>query len=373
MKKPSHIPHDNIPKLDVEVMRARLLARYDAQGRTLPWRIRPEDRKIGAVADPYAIWLSEVMSQQTTIAHAAPYWQRFLEAFPTVIELANAERDRVLAMWAGLGYYARARNLHKCAVMVRDDFGGVFPNSEAGLLKLPGIGPYTAATIAAICYDEPTNIVDGNVERVISRVFRVQTLLPKSKADIRACAATLVREGRCGDYGQALMDLGGNLCTPRRPKCHICPWQDFCAAYAVGDMEDYPKKAPKKKRPIRYGAVFVLRCGHEILLERRADEGLLGGMMGFVGTQWGDAVDNPLSKAPQNRNWEKIDGEVRHIFTHFDLRLTVYVAETSYVDLADYENRLWAPLDKIGDYALPSVFKKVLKAAIKNPALGWVS
>jgi A/G-specific adenine glycosylase len=202
---------------------------------------------------------------------------------------------------------------------------------------------------------------------VISRVFRVQTLLPKGKADIRDCEATLVRAGRCGDYGQALMDLGGNVCTPRNPKCDECPWQDFCAAHVVGDMEDYPKKAPKKKLPMRHGAVFVLRHADKILLERRADAGLLGGMMGFMGTPWGDVPDDPLSYAPQNRNWEKLDGEVQHIFTHFDLRLTIYTAETADINIVKADNQLWVPLNTISDYGLPTVFKKVLHMAIKNP------
>jgi len=363
MKKPSHNAAANNSAMDVKTMRAQLLAWYDAQGRVLSWRIRPEDRAKGITADPYAVWLSEVMSQQTTIAHAAPYWQRFLAEFPTVTDLANAPRDRVLTMWAGLGYYARARNLHKCAVMVRDEFDGIFPDNEAGLLKLPGIGAYTAATIAAICYDEPTNVVDGNVERVISRIFRVQALLPKSKPYIRACAATLVRDGRCGDYGQALMDLGGTVCTPKNPKCDMCPWQSHCAAFTCGDAADYPKKTPKKKQPIRYGAVFVLRRENEILLERRKDDGLLGGMMGFVGTGWGKAPDNPLAAAPQKRNWEKIDGEVRHIFTHFDLRLTVYVAETTDINVVNDAHTVWAQLAQIETYALPTVFKKVLATA----------
>ena len=363
MKKPLHIPASRASESDVIAMRAKLLAWYDTQGRTLPWRIRPEDRARGVIADPYAVWLSEVMSQQTTIAHAAPYWQRFLAAFPAVTDLADAPRDTVLTMWAGLGYYARARNLHKCAVMVRDDFGGIFPSDEAGLLKLPGIGPYTAATIAAICYDEATNIVDGNVERVISRIFRVQALLPKSKPEIRARAAGLVKKNRCGDYGQALMDLGGTVCTPRNPKCEACPWQNFCAAQAVDDAEDYPKKAPKTKLPIRYGAVFVLHSAGEILLERRADDGLLGGMMGFVGTPWGERPAAPMDDAPQPRNWEKLDGEVRHIFTHFDLRLSIYITETADKDIEGRDDMIWARLDEIGNYALPTVFKKVLKAA----------
>ena len=367
MKKPSHIPNSTAPKRPddvVKTMRAQLLDWYDAQGRTMAWRIRPEDRAKGVVADPYAVWLFEVMSQQTTIAHAGPYWQNFLDAFPSVTDLANAPRDRILAMWAGLGYYARARNLHKCATAVRDEFGGVFPDNEAALLKLPGIGPYTAATIAAICYEEPTNIVDGNVERLISRLFRVQTPLPKGKSDIRKCAATLVRDGRCGDYGQALIDLGGTVCVPRTPKCALCPWQSHCAAFAHGDMADYPKKAPKKQLPIRYGAVFVLRCGDEIWLERRADDGLLGGMMGFAGTDWGQVPKTPLSSAPQPRNWEMLDAEIRHIFTHFDLRLTVYRAETIDKDIRAQNQGVWAQLDDITDYALPSLFKKVLKSAI---------
>jgi len=270
-----------------------------------------------------------------------------------LIDLANADRDRVLAMWAGLGYYARARNLHKCAGIIRDEFGGVFPGNEAELLKLPGIGPYSAATIAAICYEEPTNVVDGNV-----------------------------RAGRCGDYGQALIDLGGTVCTPRNPKCGLCPWQAYCQAFAHEDMEDYPKKAPKKKLPIRYGAVFVLRytnnvlgdeaVGDEIWLERRPDEGLLGGMMGFGGSDWGDKPDDPMAHAPLRRNWEAIEGEIRHIFTHFDLRLIVYTAQTSEKtrmvqnQAGTTPQGLWAKLAEIDKYALPTVFKKVLDAALKE-------
>ncbi|MEP1230634.1 MAG: A/G-specific adenine glycosylase [Litorimonas sp.] len=369
MKKLSHIPVCVAPKRSetvIKAMRAQVLAWYDDQGRTMPWRIRPEDRANGVVADPYAVWLFEIMSQQTTIAHAEPYWQKFLEQFPTVTDLADADRDRVLAMWAGLGYYARARNLHKCAVIVRDECRSIFPDNEAGLLKLPGIGPYTAATIAAICYEEATNIVDGNVERLMSRIFRVQALLPKAKPEIRSCAATLVRSGRCGDYGQALIDLGAVICTPRKPKCEICPWLSHCAAFAHGDMGDYPKKTPKKKQPIRYGTVFVLRCGDDILLERRDDKGLLGGMMGFIGSDWNDAPVNDVSLAPQARNWQRLETEIRHIFTHFDLRLRVYAAQTDHKDLVRPYDALWAPLDKITDYALPSLYKKVLKAALDN-------
>jgi len=347
-------------------MQRSLLTWYDARGRTLPWRVRPEDRAKGIMADPYAVWLSEIMLQQTTVPHAAPYWAAFLARFPTVSDLARADRDEVLAMWAGLGYYARARNLHKCAGVIAVEHDGVFPNTEAALLKLPGIGPYTAATIAAICFNEATNIVDGNVERVISRIFTVQTPLPKARGELRELAGTLASPKRPGDYGQALMDLGATICTPRSPQCGICPWQKQCAAFKAGTAADYPKKVKKAKLPIRYGAVFVLKAGDMVLLERRADKGLLGGMMGFPGTGWGEKPQNPLASAPHVRNWEKctsekFGGDIRHIFTHFDLRLSVYRAELS----APTEEGIWAPLSDIKTYALPTVMRKVLALAQK--------
>ena len=349
----------------ISVMRRALLAWYDQSGRTLPWRIRPEDRARGVTADPYAVWLSEIMLQQTTVAHATPYWEKFLARFPAVTDLARAERDEVLAMWAGLGYYARARNLHKCAGVVADEHGGNFPETEAKLLKLPGIGPYTAATMAAICFDEPTNIVDGNVERVISRIFAVENPLPKARGELRSLAETLAPRSsdpswRAGDYGQALMDLGATVCTPRSPKCETCPWQKHCKARAAGNQTVYPKKIKKKKLPVRYGAVFVLRCGDMVRLERREDKGLLGGMMGFSGSDWGDVPQNPLAHAPMPRNWEKCEGEVRHVFTHFQLRLTVYRAEISKPTV----DGTWAPLADIKSYALPTVMSKVLALAL---------
>lgn len=348
---------------DMHTLRKRLLAYYDASGRALPWRVRPEDREKGIVPDPYAVWLSEIMLQQTTVPHGTPYWHKFLSKFPAVTDLANAERDTVLAMWAGLGYYARARNLHKCAQVIRDDFDGKFPQTEAELLRLPGIGPYTAATMAAICFNEATNIVDGNVERVISRMFRIETPLPKGRTDIRKAAATLVANDRPGDYGQALMDLGSQVCTPRSPKCGLCPWAEHCEAHAADAETDYPKKVKKKKLPIRYGAVFVLRCGEDVLLERRPDKGLLGGMMGFPGTGWGEPPATPLDVAPIQRNWEKVDGQVRHVFTHFELRLDVYRAEISIPPDTQGE---WAALKGIKNYALPTVMTKVLALVMSD-------
>lgn len=309
------------------------------------------------MVDPYAVWLSEIMLQQTTVPHATPYWKKFLTRWPTVNDLAGAEQDDVLAAWAGLGYYARARNLHKCAKVIRDDHGGVFPRAEKELLKLPGIGPYTAATLAAICFDEPTNIVDGNVERVIARLFAEDAPLPKSKNILRDLAAPLADPDRPGDYGQALMDLGATICKPKNPSCDVCMWSFACQAFKDGNPEDYPVKI-KKDRPVRYGAVFALLNDGKILLRKRPDDGLLGGMFEVPGTDWELVMpDAPLSAAPLPKNWEKCDGQVRHVFTHFELRLDVYRAEGS-----DGEG-IWVRLGGLKDYPVPTLTRKVIKAA----------
>ena len=344
---------------DISKMQAALLSWYDNEGRTLPWRVRPEDRAAGKTPDPYAVWLSEIMLQQTTVPHATPYWEKFLLEFPTVTDLANAERDRILTLWAGLGYYARGRNLHKCAQIIRDEHGGAFPKTEAQLLKLPGIGPYTAATMAAICFDEATNIVDGNVERVVSRIFRAEIPLPKGKTELRDFAGTLASPKRPGDYGQALMDLGATICSPRSPKCGDCPWQGFCLAHKDSVETDYPKKIKKAKLPTRYGNIYVLKSGGSVLMHQRPDKGLLGGMLGFPGTNWGDTPPAALEGAPSPRNWEKCEDKVRHVFTHFELYLDVYRSETSDQKIEG----IWAALDNIADYALPTVMKKALKIA----------
>jgi len=310
----------------IQDMRKALLGWYTEEGRTLPWRIRPKDRAADIAADPYRIWLSEIMCQQTTTTAAAAYWHKFLEKWPCVQDLAAAPRDDIMAAWAGLGYYARARNLHKCALVVCTQHGGVFPDSEAGLLKLPGVGPYSAAAIAAICFTEATNVVDGNVERVISRIFRVQEKLPKAKPEIRRLAATLADPLRPGDYAQGLMDLGAHICKPKNPKCSACPWQGQCAAYDVGDMTAFPKRKSKPVRPVRYGAVFYVEKDGQIWLRQRPDKGLLGGMLELPGTDW--SVDKPereiwLAQAPVQSNWRRTGGEVKHVFTHFTLYLTV--------------------------------------------------
>ncbi len=346
--------------LDIPRLRSQLLAWYDGQGRRLPWRIRPEDRAKGIMADPYKVWLSEIMLQQTTVAHATPYWYKFLDNFPTVIALADAPRDRVLALWAGLGYYARARNLHKCAQLIRDDYNGTFPASEAELLKLPGIGQYTAATIAAICFNEATNIVDGNVERVIARLYAEDAPLPRSKPRLRALAAPLADPHRPGDYGQALMDLGATLCTPTSPRCTDCPWNFACQAYAKGSPETYPIKI-RKQRPIRYGAAFALLNDGAVLLRQRPDEGLLGGMLGLPGTPWqDDRPDNILEYAPLDIGWHQSPTEVRHIFTHFELRLDVYTAKSPNRRI----DGVWAELANLKAYALPTLTCKAIASAL---------
>jgi len=349
----------------IKTLRAQLLDWYDRMGRALPWRVRPEDREKGQATDPYAVWLSEIMLQQTTVPHAAPYWEKFLREFPKVTDLAQANREQVMAMWAGLGYYARARNLYKCAQVVANDYGGVFPQSEAELLKLPGIGPYTAAAIAGICFDEPTVVVDGNVERVISRMASIDVPLPRGKKEIKAVAAQIADPKRSGDYSQALMDLGATVCTPRSPKCRICVWADSCTAHKRGEEESYPKKLKKKPLPKRCGVVFVLRGEGHVLLRQRPDAGLLGGMVDFPGSEWtSSAPDSLLDSAPHSADWARAPQQVVHVFTHFELTLDIYTADVGDLKLlksaALKADDLFIEAEaKLKDLALPSVMQKV--------------
>jgi len=326
-------------------LRKSLLKWYDREGRDLPWRLRK------GTADPYRVWLSEIMLQQTTVAAVAPYFTRFLERWPNVKTLAAAPRDDVLGAWAGLGYYSRARNLHAAAQKMAAD--GV-PGDEAGWRQLPGVGPYTAAAIAAIAFDEATNVVDGNVERVIARLRAVETPVPEAKAELRLLAGELVTADRPGDWAQALMDLGATVCTPRSPKCDACPWVEACAAYASGAPETYPRKTPKAERPRRYGAAFRIVRGGEFWLVRRPDKGLLGGMAALPTTEWREkkwSRAEALKHAPVAGDWKKI-GAVEHVFTHFALTLDVYSAQT-----ATPNDGWWGDAS-----ALPTVFKKAAKA-----------
>nr|WP_229255113.1 A/G-specific adenine glycosylase [Candidatus Viadribacter manganicus] len=330
-------------------MRKSLLKWYDREGRDLPWRLRQ------GRPDPYRVWLSEIMLQQTTVAAVAPYFTRFLERWPDVGALAAAPRDDVLGAWAGLGYYSRARNLHAAAQKMA--VNGV-PQSEAAWRELPGVGPYTAAAIAAISFDGATNVVDGNVERVIARLRAVDTPLPHAKRELRALAGELVTVDRPGDWAQALMDLGATVCTPRSPRCETCPWANDCAAYASGAPETYPRRAAKAERPRRYGAVFRIERDGELWLVRRPDKGLLGGMAALPTTEWRDKKwtrAEALKHAPVAGAWKKA-GAVEHVFTHFALTLDVYKAE-----IAPPNDGWWGDVS-----ALPTVFKKAAKAGEKR-------
>ncbi|KMW60598.1 A/G-specific adenine glycosylase [Candidatus Rhodobacter oscarellae] len=298
---------------------------YDAHARQMPWRVRPADRAAGVRPDPYHVWLSEVMLQQTTVAAVRAYFLRFLERWPRVEDLAAAEDGDVMGEWAGLGYYARARNLLKCARAVVAEHGGRFPTTREALLGLPGVGPYTASAIAAIAFDEPATVVDGNVERVMARLHAVETPLPTAKPELTKLAEDLTPNHRPGDYAQAVMDLGATICTPKRPACGICPWMEGCTARARGIQAELPRKIPKQKKPTRFGIAYLARRADGAwLLERRPDRGLLGGMLGWPGAEWGaEAVEAP----PLEAEWNDPGAEVRHTFTHFHLRMALRVAE----------------------------------------------
>jgi len=345
---------------------AALLSWYDRHARKLPWRVGPQDRSRGVRPDPYRVWLSEVMLQQTTVAAVKPYFEDFLDRWPDVGALAAAPREDVMKAWAGLGYYARARNLKACAERVHDEHGGRFPETVAALRQLPGIGDYTAAAIAAIAFDQPVAVVDGNIERVIARLFAIETAFPAAKATIRDIQRDLTPQRRAGDYAQALMDLGATLCTPKRPACSLCPWTESCVARAAGNPEDYPVKATRADRPTRRGAAFVaVREDGAVLLRRRAERGLLGGMTEVPGSQWESECDpaEALAKAPIRASWRRLPGVVTHVFTHFRLELVVYRADVVR-SRKPPAGMWWASAKALPGEALPSVMRKVVEAAV---------
>ena len=307
---------------------SNLLEWYDVHARPMPWRTPPAEKKAGVQPDPYRIWLSEVMLQQTTVAAVKDYFNRFTTRWPTVASLAAADDGDVMGEWAGLGYYARARNLLKCARVITDEHSGIFPDDHATLLTLPGIGPYTAAAISSIAFDLRHVVVDGNVERVMSRLYDIHAPLPASKLELTAKAEHLTPNQRTGDYAQAVMDLGATICTPKSPACGICPWYEPCKARKAGTAPDLPKKTPKKPKPIRHGTVYLgRRSDGAWLLERRPSKGLLGGMLGWPGSDWIDVTTpRPIGTPPTPADWKTEEGEVRHTFTHFHLLLTVMSA-----------------------------------------------
>jgi len=341
-------------------LRTALLDWYDANARDLPWRVRPQARAAGTRPDPYRVWLSEVMLQQTTVPHATPYFLKFTTRWPTVADLAAAEDGEVMAAWAGLGYYARARNLLACARAVARDHGGVFPDTEEGLRALPGLGAYTAAAVGAIAFDRPANVVDGNVERVMARLFALEAPLPAAKPELKRLAAGLIRDDRPGDWAQALMDLGAVICRPKAALCDRCPLAAACAGRASGAPETYPRKSTKAERPHRYGVAYVLTRGSEVALVRRPPKGLLGGMLALPTSDWRAArwsEAEALAAAPAPAPWRGV-GEVDHGFTHFSLTLSLLRAEGDAADV------IWSPRRDLD--ALPSVFLKAARAGLSN-------
>jgi A/G-specific adenine glycosylase len=340
---------------------APLLHWYDQHARDLPWRVSPANRAAGVVPDPYRIWLSEIMLQQTTVVTVKDYFIRFTALWPDVSALAGASDSDVMGEWAGLGYYARARNLLKCARVVADELGGVFPNTEEDLQMLPGIGPYTAAAVAAIAFDRPAGVMDGNVERVMARLNDLHTPLPAAKPKLREFVDAATPPIRPGDYAQAVMDLGATICTPRKPACGICPLRDGCIARQNGSAADLPRKTPKKPKPTRFGTIYVgRRADGAWLLERRPNKGLLGGMLGWPGSEWRE--DNPdfaqqADHQPSIGHWHDTGAEARHTFTHFHLRLRILTADLP-ADCIPTRGE-FMPNDQFRPTDLPTVMRKV--------------
>lgn len=343
-----------------------LLAWYDRNARALPWRIPPHERAVGVVPDPYRVWLSEIMLQQTTVAAVKDYFLAFTAKWPRVTDLADAETDDVMKAWAGLGYYSRARNLKACAEKVTFELDGRFPETEEGLKALPGIGPYTAAAIAAIAFDQRAAVVDGNVERVLSRLHLIEEPLPGAKPAIRAAMDALTPPDRPGDFAQAVMDLGATICTPRRPACALCPWNAPCEGRRQGVADTLPRKAAKAEKPTRRGAAFVmLRDGDGALaLRKRPPKGLLGGMAEVPGTVWSTdfAEETALLSAPVTARWHKHAGVATHTFTHFHLEVTVYSATLPVSTLLP-EGCWWSRAEDVEGEALPTVMRKIISHA----------
>jgi A/G-specific adenine glycosylase len=348
-----------------------LLAWYDRHARRLPWRVGPQERAKGVRPDPYRVWLSEIMLQQTTVKAVAPYFLRFVERWPTIRDLAAAEERDVMAAWAGLGYYSRARNLIACARAVAARPDARFPETAAELEKLPGIGVYTSAAIAAIACGEPAAVIDGNVERVIARLFTIETPLPAAKVLIRDHLQPLVPKERPGEFAEALMDLGATICTPQKPACVLCPWMEACSARRRGDQETFPRKAPKTTGTLRRGAAYVaLRADGRVLLRTRAPSGLLGGMSEVPTSAW--AQDFNVAIAPDlaphfadaNARWRRVPGVVTHTFTHFPLELVVYLTRLKR-GVRALAGARWVPIRALDGEALPNVMRKVLAHALE--------
>ncbi|HTH28113.1 MAG TPA: A/G-specific adenine glycosylase [Sphingobium sp.] len=356
----SPAPAARFEDIAAEGIPLRLLAHYDATARSLPWRMPPGSN----AADPYRVWLSEIMLQQTTVAAVIPYFETFTRRWPTVADLAAAADADVMSAWAGLGYYARARNLIACARSIMADHGGRFPDTEDGLRTLPGIGAYTAAAIAAIAFGRRAVVVDANVERVVARLCAIERPLPAARPDIRAAADAVTPALRSGDFAQAMMDLGSAICTPRAPRCGECPLRSCCAAQLTDDPARFPVKAPKAARPEHRGTAWWIERQGAVWLIRRPARGLLGGMRALPGSSWGKAADGAL---PFAGDWRRLASPVRHIFTHFALELDiacVTIDADPPVELG--EEGGWWPVARICEAGLPTLFARAAAAAIKG-------
>ncbi|OLL54027.1 A/G-specific adenine glycosylase [Bartonella henselae] len=342
----------------------RLLSWYDQKHRHLPWRITPKEQMQGIRPDPYRVWLSEIMLQQTTVEAVKPYFKKFLQLWPDLSSLAKASQDDIMKAWAGLGYYSRARNLKNCAQQLVENYGGQFPQSIKVLRSLSGIGDYTAAAIAAIAFNHPVAVVDSNVERVVTRLFAITSVLPKAKAEIKEKTQKITALNRPGDFAQAMMDLGATICIPRKPSCSLCPLQGLCRAEKMQKAELFPVKAPKKERLSKTGAAFVvLNEKRQIYLEKRQGKKLLGGM-----TQIPNNIEtknpNGLQNAPFIANWQ-FKGQITHVFTHFSLKLDVYYI--SGIREIKHQNGWWCDIHHLAEQALPTVMKKAIAVAIPHP------
>ena len=345
---------DVSPNITSSNITKQLLAWYDQYARDLPWRIAPGSN-VGP--EPYRIWLSEIMLQQTTVAAVKPYFAKFLERWPTVQNLAHADNDDVMAAWAGLGYYARARNLHACAKYVVEKYEGIFPAAEADLRTLPGVGTYTAAAIAAIAFGERAVVVDANVERVVARLFALETPLPAAKKEIAALADTITPALRAGDFAQAMMDLGATICTSKTPQCLLCPLSNECEALSLGLADQLPRKAPKKAKPQKQGWLWWIERDGAVLLVKRPDKGMLGGMMAFPGSDWEEGDLAPLN----GDGWKPTGHYVQHSFTHFDLKMHIVQHDGT----AMPRDGIWWPVDALADAGLPTLYKKAVTAMSK--------
>ncbi|WP_208435154.1 A/G-specific adenine glycosylase [Bartonella phoceensis] len=342
---------------------SHLLSWYDRKHRLLPWRITPEEQTQGIRPDPYRVWLSEIMLQQTTVETVKPYFQKFLKLWPDLSSLAKASQDDILKAWAGLGYYSRAHNLKNCARQLVENYGGQFPQSVKALRTLSGIGDYTAAAIAAIAFNQPVAVVDSNVERVVTRLFAITSALPRAKAEIKEKTLEITALDRPGDFAQAMMDLGAIICTPRKPFCSLCPLQSPCKAEKMKTVEAFPVKAPKKERPSKIAVAFVvLNEKRQIYLEKRQGKKLLGGMT-QIPNNIGINGENGLQNAPFNANWQ-FKGQITHIFTHFSLKLDVYY--TNSIRKMNHKNGWWCDIHHLTEEALPTVMKKAISVAIPD-------